>query len=443
MIVKVGAVGPKDSIELLSDIGKEFQNHITIIPLIYTDIQETPRIVQEMKGKIDIWVFSGQAPYSIAKEYLDNEKTLVPQLNGSSLTKVLMEIVYRDHRRVDRVSFDTLHMHHLQETCNELGLQAGDIHLLSYPGYKPIQELVAFHSTLYRDGKVDACATCVSSVYEELKAAQIPVYRISPNRMSIRSLLNLARTAGESLHFKKSQIAVMTIEVNGLEKLIGENKSSYDVSRLHLRLQEQILNYVEEVSGAFISTGNGKYMIFSTRGAFEGNPNVHASNLLERLSVVTDRQTNIGIGYGVTALSAERNAQLALIHAQKIGSCAILVDDEGSIHGPLQQPDSISFLYRTDDAHMNELLKKAGVTITTFTKLQAVQKHLGKNSISAPEIAELLSMTTRNARRILTDLEQQGLAQIIGEEVPTNRGRPRKIYRISDLNRKETTQSPT
>ncbi|MEM5591273.1 hypothetical protein AAHH67_05140 [Niallia circulans] len=39
-------------------------------------------------------------------------------------------------------------------------------------------------------------------------------------------------------------------------------------------------------------------------------------------------------------------------------------------------------------------------------------------------------MTPRNARRILTNLKEQGLAKIIGEEVPLTRGRPRKIYQI-------------
>ncbi|MFM1652289.1 hypothetical protein ACI7RC_09325 [Brevibacillus sp. B_LB10_24] len=437
MIARVGAVGPKDSIELITEIGKEFQEEMTIIPMIYQKIEDTPNIIQQADGQIDIWVFSGQAPYAIARDLLHKQKMLYPQLNGSSLTKVLLELVYRDRWRLDRVSFDTFLPKHLQETCTELGLPYGHIHLLSYPGYKPSQELAAFHSALYRDEKVDACATCISSVYEALKAEGIPVYRITPNRMTIRSMLNLARTAGETLHFKKSQIAVMLIELSGLETLIGENKSAYDVSRLHLRLQDTILDYVEEVSGSFISLGNGKYLIFSTRGAIEGNPDAHASMLLERIAFLTDLETNIGIGYGVTALAAERNAQLALLHSQKTGSCAILVDDEGRIEGPLEQPDSISFTYRTDDMEMSGLLKKAGVAITTYAKLQAVQKHLGKHSLSAPEVAEFLGMTKRNARRILTDLAAHGLAELIGEEAPTNRGRPRKIYRIPYRNRGE------
>ncbi|MCK9911031.1 hypothetical protein MXD81_17915, partial [Microbacteriaceae bacterium K1510] len=58
-------------------------------------------------------------------------------------------------------------------------------------------------------------------------------------------------------------------------------------------------------------------------------------------------------------------------------------------------------------------------------------KNIGQHSISAANIAEWLGMTERNARRILGDLAEYGLAEIIGEEAPASRGRPRKIYRIT------------
>lgn len=82
------------------------------------------------------------------------------------------------------------------------------------------------------------------------------------------------------------------------------------------------------------------------------------------------------------------------------------------------------------DEELSNKLKKAGVTISTYNKMASVQKNLGKHAITAADISEWLKMTARNARRILTNLEEQGLAKIIGEEVPLTRGRPRKIYRI-------------
>ncbi|NRG25959.1 hypothetical protein HRF69_02375 [Bacillus circulans] len=63
-------------------------------------------------------------------------------------------------------------------------------------------------------------------------------------------------------------------------------------------------------------------------------------------------------------------------------------------------------------------------------KIIDIQKNIGKHAITASDVAEWLKMTPRNARRILTNLEEQGLAKIIGEEVPLTRGRPRKIYQI-------------
>jgi DNA-binding MarR family transcriptional regulator len=432
MITRVGVVGPKDSVQMICHVGKEFQDQLILVPFVYQDAEEARDIVRFAEGTIDVWLFSGQVPYAIAKEHIHKQKAYFPQLNGSSLTKVLLEMVYRDGLRLERVSFDTILDVHFHETCSELGLACEQVYLLSYTGYKPMAELIDFHTSLYAQGKVDACATCLRSVYEELKGKDIPVYRVTPNRMSIRTMLELARQEGETLHFKKSQIAVQVVEVEGLDRLIGENKSSYDVRRMELKLQELILNYAEALSGAMVPVGNGKNLIFSTRGSFEENRTLPPSVLMENILLLADLPTHIGIGFGVTALAAERNAQLALLHAKKMGECnAVLVDDEGNIEGPLQKPDSLSFHFRTEDKAFSDRLKQAGVTVTTYNKLLSVQKKLGQQSISAGDIAEWLGMTQRNARRILHELEVHGLAEMIGEEAPASRGRPRKIYRIT------------
>ncbi|GIP38698.1 hypothetical protein J31TS4_19780 [Paenibacillus sp. J31TS4] len=434
MIAKVGVVGPQDSIDLIMEIGTEFHDKLSFLPFVYHSVNETSDIVKQNEQEMDIWVFSGQAPYSIATKEPLKQRAFFPQLNGSSLTKVLLEIVYRDRIPLDRISLDTIEEQPFHETCTELGLASGQVHLLPYTGFKPESELLAFHSKLLADGQVDACVTCISNVYEKLKAQGIPVYRIQPNRMTIRTMLHLASTAGETMHFQKSQIAVMLVQVEEPEKLIGQSKSSYDIRRLDLQFQEVILDHVEKLSGAFVALGNGKFLVFTTRGAFEDDSLASPSVLLEKLALLADLKMNIGIGYGVTALAAERNAHLAMQHAKRAGNyVAILVRDTGEVEGPLQHATSINFNIRTEDLEMIELLKQAGITITTYNKLLSVQKNLGRDAITATLIAESLSMTKRNARRILTDMVEHNLAVVVGEEAPTNRGRPSKIYRISPL----------
>ncbi|MCK9910430.1 hypothetical protein MXD81_14895, partial [Microbacteriaceae bacterium K1510] len=110
-----------------------------------------------------------------------------------------------------------------------------------------------------------------------------------------------------------------------------------------------ILDYTERLSGSFVALGNGSFIIFSTRGSFE-DTDYHPARLLDKITLLVESTANMGIGFGGTALAAERNAQLALHHAKKGSGCsAILVNDVGAIEGPLQQPESISFEYRTEN----------------------------------------------------------------------------------------------
>lgn len=431
MKTRLGIVGPKDSVDLICGIAEEFNDRIISIPFTYANVEETAEIIRDRENLVDVWLFSGQAPYAIANEAPLRLKGFFPQLNGSSLTKVLLDISYKDHKKLDHLSFDTIPANEIYETFSELHLPVDGLQLFPYAGYKPTDELTSFHYNLYKNDRVKACVTCIHSVYEELKSLRVPVYRITPTKMIIRQMIIQACQQNETVHFKKSQIAVLIIQINEMNKLIGENTISYKGHRSNLKLQEFVIDFTEAMSGSFVLLGNGKFMIFSTRGSFEKYNKYHTTSFLDKITVMTESTANIGIGYGTTSLGAEQNAYLALNHARNQGgNSTILVDEDRSIEGPLQKSNSITYSYRTDNKEINNYLTKAGVNISTFNKIQYVQNNLGHNSISAANIAEWLNMTQRNARRILTNLEKQSLAEVVGEETPTTRGRPRKIYRV-------------
>ncbi|MGG4454408.1 hypothetical protein [Brevibacillus porteri] len=429
-MIKVGIVGPKDSVDAMVAVGREFSDHILLTSFIYQGVEQVPTYVAENDMETDIWFFSGVAPYSMAKAHIGKKKAFYPQVNSSVLTKVLLELVYRDGFSLDRVSFDTISEAHFLETLEELGLHCENPYLKPYKEFRMRSELVAYHTRLIQEGKVDACVTGTLFVTEELKRQGIRVYRMGFTRFIFREIFKQILQEGETLHFKRSQIAVQLIEVTDIEGLVNEPANAYELRRLDLKLQELVLDYTESISGSFVAVGNSKFIIFSTRGSFEENPEFHPTILLEKIKLLTNSHANMGIGFGVTALSAERNAQLALGHAKNHRDAAILVDHDGSIEGPLRQTNSISYEYWTQDKEISENLKKAGVSITTFNKIISVQKALGQKYISASMIAEWMGMTPRNARRILSDLAEHNIIALIGEETPTNRGRPRKIYRI-------------
>jgi hypothetical protein len=427
---RVGIVGPKDSVHIMNEIAQEFKEQINPICFTYNYAIETTNIVENNQHLIDIWIFSGLTPYTLAKQSTSSQLFFYLKLNGSSLTKTLFEIVYLDKNNLNNVSYDMLEERDVYETYHDMSIPHDNLHFYKYLGITPILDIRDFHSQLYNQGKVSVCVTCLSDVYEELISIDIPTYRITPTRANIRSTFNIALQQWEALHFKQSQITVMLITIENIQKTEKVHSVSYELHRLNLELQSAILIFTESIFGSFVSIGIGTFIIFSTRGSLQ-DAGEQSANLLDRLSIITDLPSNIGIGYGDSSFSAEENARLALLHAQNHNpNCAFLVENNGVINGPLNKNQSISYEFRNKNEETGKKLKESGVSITTFNKIMSVQKSLGKHTITAAEIADWLKMTQRNARRILNDLNKVGIAKIVGQEAPTSRGRPRNIYRV-------------
>lgn len=67
MKVRAGIVGPQDSVNLMCDIAKEFDNFISV-PFVYQRVEDTVKIVQKNRHTVDFWVFSGMTPYTVASQ---------------------------------------------------------------------------------------------------------------------------------------------------------------------------------------------------------------------------------------------------------------------------------------------------------------------------------------------------------------------------------------
>lgn len=431
MKVRAGIIGPKDSVELICEAAAELTEKLIVMPFIYQNEHEAPDIIKQNSQLVDLWVFSGIAPVLHTGKNETGHQFFFLSIDGTSLKKTMLEISYNHRLRLERISYDLIAKKDLHEAYGELGLATDHLYVYEVSEEsKAAGDIVSFHEKLYTQRKVDVCVSGIRSVYEELCKKGIPAFRIKPSRQKIRETLKNAYQEYQTQHFKQSQIAVMQINLEQLEKKADHHSISYDVHRLQLKLKTEVLSFSERISGSYISSGAGSFIIFSTRGGVQtigqlGKP------LIDQIALLTELNVNIGIGYGETVLSAEEKANLALHYAQNYGgSCIFLVDDRGTVKGPLKEEQSISFSFRTENKETIEKLKRCGVAVTSYNKILSVQKRMGNHTISAFQIAEWLNMTQRNARRILNSLVQEGLAEIVGEEAPTSKGRPRKIYRI-------------
>src|SRR5690625_4581745 len=101
MKTRLGIVGPHDSVERMIEVAEGFKEKLILYPFTYTDATETESIVKNNHENIDIWLFSGQAPYTIAVEAGLSNRALFPALNGSSLMKALLYITYYDQLKLE------------------------------------------------------------------------------------------------------------------------------------------------------------------------------------------------------------------------------------------------------------------------------------------------------------------------------------------------------
>ncbi|UZM98255.1 hypothetical protein OL548_26590 [Lysinibacillus sp. MHQ-1] len=62
----------------------------------------------------------------------------------------------------------------------------------------------------------------------------------------------------------------MMLEIKDFDSLKERMKQGYRIQYLELRTKEHLLQLCEQIDGSLIEEGNGKYTIFSTRGAIEG-----------------------------------------------------------------------------------------------------------------------------------------------------------------------------
>ncbi|SDI16989.1 hypothetical protein [Alteribacillus bidgolensis] len=432
MKVQAGIVGPENSVKRICNVTKELESTFHLHAFPYESEEETLEIIKKNAHLVDVWIFSGLAPYIRAINSNETQLFFHLSIDRSSIKEMMLKISYNHQYNLERISYDSVNINVLYDIYKELDISCKQIYSYELKNeIKTTGEIVFYHEQLYSNKKIDICVTSIQSVYDELQRKNIPVFRIIPSKQNIKETLDKAYLEFQTQHFKQLQIAIMHVNLTKLEEKVDDHSISYEVHRLHLKLKAEILNFAELISGTYHSNGMGQFMVFSTRSSFQ-NKGQMGKPLMEKISSLTNLNVHIGIGYGDTALSADNKATLALHYAENYGdSCIFLGDEQGTIEGPLKQEQNISFSFRTEDPEVIEKLKRCGVAVTSYNKILSVQEKTENHSITASQLSTWLNMTQRNARRILNGLIQEGLAEIVGEEVPTSKGRPRKIYRLT------------
>lgn len=430
---RIGVVGPPPSVERILAVANEFEHEIEFVPITYGDAKEVSGIVQERNHEFDGWFFSGPIPFTIAKNVLSPEANMVycPP-TGSNLYRSFIQMSIDRDEAVKRVSIDMIESEgqFLQEQLSELQIPEEDTHVMTYDEHYDAQAVAQFHLKVWREGKTQGAFTTLMTVEELLREAGVPVYRIYMTKMEIRQAMKMVIERARSSYFKDTQIGVEIIELEQFDTIVEKSTARFHLQHLELKIRQLLLLLCEKLDGSLMANGNGRYQIFSSRGAIEREIDMLRATL-QQLSLEADVPVAVGIGFGETAFSAESNARKAGQHAKnRDGYGIVIVQENGVIVEAAGEPEQIAYAYRSNDKELLDKLNKANVSIKTYNKLQALVQRMGWSTFTTSDIATYLSMTVRNAQRIIGSLCEYGLAEYKGEELQAVRGRPKKIYQL-------------
>lgn len=434
MKICLGLIGPKDAVQLITEVLEEYTDKFAYKALPYSILQEK-NLLEIVKNKgqgIDVFLFSGLLPYKMAIEGLPIKKPCfyIPY-NAVCIYKTLW-YMKEEGFPLDDISFDMISKKAIQEALQEVGLRGTTVYNQEYQEGKDITpwDLASWHKDLWESGKIRAAITCLYSTHQLLKKWGIPSFRVLYPKAVIRQTLEQIIFDITNRRLKATQIAIMLINIDNFTTVIKEHNSEYVLQRIKLKLLNILLDFAQSIQGAVFSFGGDEYIIFTTRGAISTGTLAYTSTpLLKQVKEELSIGISCGIGFDRTVYGSEMNARVALSYAKESGGEAIfLVDEDGSITGPIgkSSPEHRPEL----DEEISKIAHQVRLNPTYIRKLKSIQEQIGEERIHAKKLASYLNVTERSARRILNILCEKGFAKEIGKEPSGKKGRPKNIYRI-------------
>ncbi|MBN2981643.1 MULTISPECIES: hypothetical protein [Cohnella] len=430
MKIRLGYVGVEDTMEFVTGIIRQ-NAEFACVPFLHERFEDIGTILSKHERDVDMWLFSGPLPYRIAREQAPHvrQPMFYVSFNGTALYRTLCRLFYRERIDIGRLSFDMYAEEELAKVVGELMLgEVGRLRVKPYGG--SYRELIDFHHELWRQGKTDYAITCVWYVQERLKELGVPVLRVVPTESSVQTALSEASRTWEALRYMDSQIAVQIAETDPYAGIAKDRHGSDELLRMDLAVSESLLDYSRRVQGSLKTISPGRYAIFTTRGILK-----EVTRHFTQVPDFPELQNlgaglTCGIGIGRTAYEAELMAGHALMQTRHYGKGSWTVAfDDNTVTGPLGRAEQLSYAYSADG--LRELSGQTGLSAATLGKIEAILKKLQTDVIHSNQLAQQMRIMPRSARRILIQLEASGRAVVVGEETPSARGRPLKLYKVT------------
>lgn len=399
---------------------------------IYHSEKEIERVVSRIGNDVDAIIFSGPLPYERSKHLpqLENKLTYVLPYNGLGLFRVLLGLG-KQNIEMDQISFDTIDEKVLHDIFADAGYREQfPQNVLVFDPKEDLDEVVDYHERLYHEGKTRFAICSISRCMEELKRRGVPCDVILPVGSVIAQTLEKLEVDYENKIRQGNIAAIINIE----HRIQNEGASGEQKEIIRKQLNQAIARMTDELFGNYLNIGEGKNIIitnkrFVSEATREFND---VPSLLKDSQQIGGIRLDIGIGFGVAVNLAMENSLYALEQAKKedTGSCLVL-NEKCELIGPLRGGRTDKLTFRARDEKIELLAQETCSSVTTMSKIMEAVHCLGEE-FTVRDLEVLVHVSRKSLERIIRQLYQKNVVQIVGQEARQDKGKPRRIYRLME-----------
>lgn len=405
----------------------------------YHNFYHLTEIYKEYEAKADGFMISGKTALAAVEKALPAHKRPIIAFEASiiSLYRLLLDI-FLENRQLEpgRVLFDFL------LPLYKNAEQATAEHLLYHKTIRQIrtdtenwlnnitlqeislveQQITEGIIRLWDNHKTDLVICHYGSIIPLLEEHEIP-YRFSPpTKEDFIFLANSLLSQIELNRLRDNLPGVIAVTLLGKDKrTIPKTSLKKALSNITNELALNVILQEEE---------EDKCYIFTTLRAIECiTDKLRKCNIRPALKKKYGIDAYVGYGIGNDITAAKSNAQDALKEGLFSKGCFVF-DEKHNLLGPLNAKKY--FEVRGDiSKEIYTTAERCKLSTLTIQKLLSIIEMTGSNKMTQQSLAEHLGVTTRNASRILGNLEKGGAASIAYTQSITSKGRPIKVYELN------------
>lgn len=426
--------------EFLSKFFNEIDMDCEFAIYTYKTFEDIKKIYEGITLEIDGILTSGIFPEQVIKKNFPENKFPVVCFNTDDASIYKLFFLLLDSNRnldIRRVYADPLGAFHI-----DLKDYLQKDHKLTYsetiePMVKNMtleelshieKEQLQKHIELWEKGDIDISVTRFSSLVEPLKKAGLKVYFPFPSYEYLKtSCIKLCQEI-DLMRLKENQPAAINITI--------ENSGALDMSleKRYIMLHEALLDFNGSSLMEYVIQRNalGFEILTNRKNIEEKTLNYTSCTLRSFLDDRLDFKIYVGYGIGndmyqarMNAIDANRESMISHIEG------SFLINNFNELIGPLGSVNNFKVGDNVSE-NIKNMTRNISLSPITIRKVVSAFNSMNGRELTARELAAKLSITQRSANRFLSAMEKGNIIKIIDERRITTKGRPERVYKLTD-----------